>query len=123
MLVLIAHGSRNEAWRRSLENLSDSLRERDPALQVRLAYMQFSGPTLEEIVEEGREQGLREFRLLPLFMASAGHVDKDIRPLVESLAQQFPDVHLLLLPPVGEHPLFFDLIHTIAGGTASDPGK
>ncbi len=121
MLVLIAHGSRNEGWRRSLEDLRDSLRERAGDREIHLAYMQFAGPTLKEVIEEGRSRGVRSYDLLPLFMASAGHVDKDIRPMVAALSEDFPDTQLHLLPPVGEHPLFFDLIHTIAGGTT--PGR
>ena len=38
-------------------------------------------------------------------MASAGHVDKDIKPLVAQLAEAYPEVHLELLTPVGEDPL------------------
>lgn len=114
MLVLIAHGSRNQGWRRSLEDLTTTLREDEASEKVRLAFMQFTGPTLEEVVASGREEGVRSFRILPLFMASAGHVDKDIRPLVETLTRRYPDTRLDLLPPIGEHPLFHSLIKTIA---------
>lgn len=119
MLVLIAHGSRNEAWRRSLEELITTIQDGTPGREVRLAYMQFSGPTLPEVVEEGRKGGTEVFRILPLFMASAGHVDKDIRPMVETLEERFPDARFQLLTPVGEHPLFHDLIRTIADDALS----
>ena len=39
---------------------------------------------------EGIRSGKTELRLLPLFMASAGHVDKDIKPLVAELAESSP---------------------------------
>ncbi len=64
-------------------------------------------------------QGVRSFHLLPLFMASAGHVDKDIRPLVEELAQRFPETTIELLDAVGENPLFHGLIQNIANHTLS----
>ena len=114
MFILIAHGSRDPEWRRSLENLTEALQSALAAEEVRLAYMQFDGPTLRAVVEEGRILGIRNFRLLPLFMASAGHVDKDIRPLVGELAQEYPDTVLHLLPPVGEHPHFAQLVRGIA---------
>lgn len=114
MLVLVAHGSRNQEWRRSLEKLTEALQESGSGPEVRLAFMQFSGPTLEEVVREGESQGARDFRILPLFMASAGHVDKDIRPMVKSLAQRYPGLYFHLLPPVGEDPRFHRLIETIA---------
>ncbi len=114
MLILIAHGSRDPAWRGSLETLTESTRARLPGEEVRLAFMQFTGPTLEEVVEGGIRTGTRAFRLLPLFMASAGHVDKDIRPVVMELSRKHPQAELTLLTPVGEDPLFPGLIAQIA---------
>ncbi|MGW8265645.1 MAG: sirohydrochlorin chelatase [Longimicrobiales bacterium] len=114
MLILIAHGSRDPAWRASLEGLTREVRSASPGEEVQLVYMQFTGPTLPDVVEEGWKRGVRRFRILPLFMASAGHVDKDIRPLVGELAQRFPGITLELLTPVGESPLFPELVRNIA---------
>jgi sirohydrochlorin cobaltochelatase len=114
MLILIAHGSRDPRWRESLETLTKSVLAASPSEEVCLAYMQFDGPTLQDVIEEGWRRGEREFRLLPLFMASAGHVDKDIRPLVKQLAPKFPGWQLEMLTPIGENPDFHDLIIRIA---------
>jgi len=119
MLVLIAHGSRDPEWRGSLETLTAGVQAGSPSESVRLAFMQFEGPTLPEILEDAVAQGESSFRLLPLFMASAGHVDKDIRPLVAELAARFPQTTLELLGPVGESPLFPSLIQNIANNTLS----
>ena len=114
MLILIAHGSRDPAWRGSLEGLTRGVQSASPEEEVRLAFMQFTGPTLPDVVEAGWKRGVLRFRVLPLFMASAGHVDKDIRPLAEELAQRFPGITLELLTPVGENPLFLELVRNIA---------
>ena len=114
MIILIAHGSRDQRWRQSLETLAERVQGGDPAGEVRLAFMQFTGPTLPEVVEEGWSRGIREFRLLPLFMATAGHVDKDIRPMVTELARRFPQGRLELLTPIGENHLFHELVKRIA---------
>ena len=124
MLILIAHGSRNPRWRGSLEALTRSVEEgvraaeaggevgsgevrpAGPGEAVRLAFMQFAGPTLPEVVGSGVAEGVTHFRLLPLFMASAGHVENDIEPLVEELREAHPEVGLELLTPVGEDDLF-----------------
>jgi hypothetical protein len=47
-------------------------------------------------------------------MATAGHVEKDIRPLVADLAIRFPEVEIELLTPVGEDDLFPTLVADIA---------
>ena len=117
MLVLIAHGSRDAEWRASLETLTAAVQTGSPSEDVRLAFMQFEGPTLPEVLEEAVARGESSFRLLPLFMASAGHVDKDIRPLVVALAARFPEATLELLGPVGESPLFPSFILNIANNT------
>jgi sirohydrochlorin cobaltochelatase len=88
-----------------------------PAEDVEVAFMQFDGPTLAEVLDEGLSRGHQSFRLLPLFMASAGHVDKDIKPLVEELARAHPEITLDLMTPVGEHELFPSLVVDIFSGT------
>ena len=72
--------------------------------------MQFDGPTLAEIIRDGVADGHDSFQILPLFMANAGHVDKDIKPLVNELAVEHPHVDLRLMTPVGEDELFSGLI-------------
>jgi len=113
MLILVAHGSRDHEWRRSLATLAGAVQSDTPGEEVGLAYMQFTGPTLPELVEGAWKNGTRTFRILPLFMASAGHVDKDIRPLVAGLRKRYPEGTIERLPPVGEHPLFHALIPRI----------
>ena len=114
MLILLAHGSRDPDWRGSLETLARTVDSEMPAEDVRVAFMQFEGPTIQEVVGGAVDSGHKTLRLLPLFMASAGHVDKDIKPVVAGLARDHPGVDLVLLPPVGEDGLFPRLIVDIA---------
>jgi sirohydrochlorin cobaltochelatase len=122
MLILVAHGSRDPYWRSSLETLAEMVSARMPSEEVRVVFMQFDGPTLPDVVEEAARSGQPStLRLLPLFMASAGHVDKDIKPLVDELARAHPAVRLELMTPVGEDDLFPGLIVDIAANP-STPG-
>lgn len=82
-----------------------------------MAYIQFTGPTLGDVVADRRAAGVRRFRVLPLFMASAGHVEKDVLPLVEEVRASFPDVVLEVLTTIGEYPPFHRLISDIARKT------
>lgn len=110
MLILLAHGSRDAQWRGSIETLARAVQARSSSQPVRVAFMQFDGPTLPEIIRDGVADGHDSFQILPLFMASAGHVDKDIKPLVNELAVEHPHVDLRLMTPVGEDELFPGLI-------------
>jgi siroheme synthase (precorrin-2 oxidase/ferrochelatase) len=113
-LILLVHGSRNPRWRGSLENLLAYVAETAPESNPRLAYVQFTGPTLQETVAEGLAAGIRRFRVLPLFMASAGHVEKDVLPMVQDAATAYPGAVLEVLTPIGEFPPFHGLVRDIA---------
>ncbi len=114
MLILLAHGSRDPRWRASIQALAKAVEPSLPGEAVRVAFMQFEGPTLEDVVKQALQAGHETFRLLPLFMATAGHVEKDIMPLVSHLARSYPELQLRLLTPVGEDDLFPSLIVDIA---------
>ena len=106
MLILVAPGSRDDRWRGSVHTLARRVADQLPGTEVRVAFMQFEGPTIKDVVEQAVEEGYRNLRLLPLFVASAGHVDKDIAPMVEELAAARPGVTMDLMTPVGEDDLF-----------------
>ena len=114
VLVLVAHGSRNRGWSAPLEEMVRSIPGGTGTARVRLAYSQFAQPTLEQIVEEEVRAGRRRFRVLPLFMTDEGHVERDIRPVVEGLRAARGYIELELLPAVGRHPSFRDLLAGIA---------
>ena len=117
MLILLAHGSRDPAWRGSLHALAEAVETRLAKGRVEIAFMQFNGPTLPEVLGKAIATGERRFELFPMFMASAGHVDKDIKPMVAELAKAHPGVQLHLMTPVGEDPLLPGLIATIVSGS------
>lgn len=113
MLILVAHGSRDARWRDSVRALAGKVAQRLPDTSVKVAFMQFDGPTLPDVVERAAAEGHRNLTLLPLFVASAGHVDKDIKPLVAELARIHPNLELHLLTPVGEDELFPTFISNV----------
>jgi sirohydrochlorin cobaltochelatase len=113
-LILIAHGSRNPQWRASLEELAAGLRRRVGPDRLQLAYMEFTSPTLAEAGAAAARAGAKRIRVLPLFLTAAGHVDRNIRPLVDELRQAYPELEVQLLPPMGRQPLFAEFLHQIA---------
>jgi hypothetical protein len=56
-------------------------------------------------------------------MASAGHVDKDIKPMVSELEKAHPGVEIMLMTPVGEDRNFPGLIADIAAGETTTTGS
>lgn len=114
MLIVVAHGSQNAEWRRSVEQVVEALVPDLGADAVRLAYMECTPPTLHDVVSDAARNGIARVRVLPLFLADEGHVDRDIRPLVDEVRGRFTDVEVKLLPSIGQHPLFRTLLREIA---------
>jgi sirohydrochlorin cobaltochelatase len=114
MLILVAHGSRDPNWRASVESVTEAVQADVGPDRVRLAYMDLTPPTLADIVSEAVRGGAERIRVLPLFIANEGHVDRDIRPAVDQLRMIHGSVEVELLPAVGQHRLFRELLGKIA---------
>ncbi|MHC4090623.1 MAG: sirohydrochlorin chelatase [Planctomycetota bacterium] len=114
MLILIAHGSPSRHWRASVEKLTESLQVDLGRDRVHLCYMEGDPPTLMDVASDAVRRGIKRLRVLPLFLTSEGHVDRNIRPLVDEVCRAHGDVDIELLPPVGQHPLFQKLLREIA---------
>ncbi len=117
MLILIAHGSNDDEWRSSVEKVVESLQAGLGEQSVRLAYMECTPPTLAEVASEAVRAGATSIRVLPLFLAEEGHVERNIRPMVDDLRTDHRAVNVELLPPIGQHPLFRELLRSIAAET------
>ena len=114
MLILVAHGSRDPNWRASVESVTEAVQAQVGSDKLRLAYMDHTPPTLADAVSEAIGRGAVRIRVLPLFVANEGHVDRDIRPAVDHLRRIHQSVELELMPAVGQHRLFQELLAKIA---------
>lgn len=115
MLILVAHGSRNPDWRTSVERVVQAVQdELGDRHGLRLAYMDCTPPTLMEVATDAVRGSSTSLRVLPLFLADEGHVNRDVRPLVEEVRRAHPHVQVELLPAMGQHPAFVKLLYEIA---------
>ena len=114
VLILVAHGSHDARWRASVETLTESLQAELGTDKVQLAYMDCTPPTLEDVVSRAVQAEVKRLRVLPLFVTDEGHVERDIRPVVEKLRRAHESASVELLPAVGQHPLFRELLARIA---------
>ncbi|MEK7298708.1 MAG: CbiX/SirB N-terminal domain-containing protein [Candidatus Margulisiibacteriota bacterium] len=113
-LILIVHGSRDPRWCYPFESHTKSLQMDCGATSVKLAYMEIARPTLLEAATAAVNEGATEVFVLPLFMAGGGHVDHDIPVLVDEVGKTFPELSVLMLPAIGEHPAVVRAIKDIA---------
>ncbi|HXV19761.1 MAG TPA: CbiX/SirB N-terminal domain-containing protein [Desulfuromonadales bacterium] len=116
-LILLAHGSPDPRWRAPFEKLAATLKAEFGADRVKLAYLEYAAPSLEDVAGElAREgEGQCRLRILPLFMSGGGHVDRDIPGLVAALGWKYPEIAAEILPAAGEHPKVLAALREIAG--------
>ncbi|UCD24934.1 MAG: CbiX/SirB N-terminal domain-containing protein [Gemmatimonadota bacterium] len=114
MLILVAHGSPNPSWRASVERMSQLVGERAGDVPVRLAYMECTPPTLMEIATEAVEAGVTRIRVLPLFLADEGHVERNVKPLVDEVRTAHGTLAIELLPSLGHHRQFREFLVAVA---------
>ena len=81
-LVVIAHGSPMEQWRKPVLDLEGQLRETMKDVEgisyVRVAMMEFTEPTIATVVADCEQQGVDTIFAIPLFIAPSGHSEVDI---------------------------------------------
>ena len=83
-LVVIAHGSPMESWRKPVLGLETSVRNQIKAAQlkgidyVRVALMEYTEPSVASVVKDCEAQGVDSIFALPLFIAPSGHTEEDL---------------------------------------------
>jgi sirohydrochlorin cobaltochelatase len=113
-LILFAHGSRDEQWKAPFEKLTKTLQEQLHCDRVYLAYMEMTTPTLMEAIQQAINCGATQLSILPLFMASGGHLRYDVPIQVQAAQKQFPDVPMVIHPPIGENPKVIQAMQQVA---------
>jgi sirohydrochlorin cobaltochelatase len=124
-VALICHGSKDPKWRGVFETLAIKLQQAHPEQIMALCYMEIATPTLMDIVAGWSKTlaGPKNFRVrvLPLFMASGGHVDNDIPVLVREVAEAFPGLDIVMERPIGENPMVVAAIGDIVTELCANP--
>jgi sirohydrochlorin cobaltochelatase len=108
-LVMIAHGSRDPRWREPFERLHATIR-RTTSKSVKLAFMEFIAPTLLDCARDAVAEGATQLEILPVFMAGGAHVSTDIPEQAQQIRDQFPELEINVLPPIGEDRRMFSLM-------------
>ncbi|MES3012156.1 MAG: CbiX/SirB N-terminal domain-containing protein [Pseudomonadota bacterium] len=101
-VLLFAHGARDPRWAAPFEDVARRVRERDPALAVQLAFLEFMAPTLREAGEMLVGAGCTRVDVIPLFLGAGGHVRKDLPVLLAELSAAHPPVRWHLQRVIGE---------------------
>lgn len=103
-LVVIAHGSRNALANEELKNMVGQLSEQPENSHFDLfqaGFLELATPSISDCFEQLMAQGATDFVVLPYFLNSGVHVQKDIPNAVNAYRERFPELNFTLLPHFG----------------------
>lgn len=103
-LLLVGHGTRDEAGAEAFRDFVRQLGERNPGLPVGGGFIELSPPPLADAVAELVESGARRFAAVPLVLVSAGHAKGDIPAALAREEQRHPGTSYAYGRPLGPHP-------------------
>ena len=107
--ILLAHGSSDANWLAPFTTLTEAIKQQLPAdTPVALAYMELAQPSLQQSINDLRQQGYDRIEVLPLFFAAGRHLRKDVPLMLQQQQQQLCDqglpCELVLHSPIGLEP-------------------
>jgi len=100
-LLLIAHGSRDPAWKKPFEAIAEQL-ARTHEGPVVLCYLESASPSMAQGLALLLAEQPQQVTVVPLFLASGSHVRVDIPEFLAQARLEHPNLHWRLLPTLGE---------------------
>lgn len=116
-LILFGHGARDPRWAEPFEAVAARVHTLRPAVEVRLAYLDFLHPTLPEAGAMLAAAGCTHVAVQPMFLGTGGHVRRDLPQLVDELRIRHPAVAWTLHTAIGETGPVMDAMAQVAAST------
>ncbi|HEX3781365.1 MAG TPA: CbiX/SirB N-terminal domain-containing protein [Pseudonocardiaceae bacterium] len=109
-MIALAHGSRDPRSAATIEELVGVIRDRQPGLDVRTAFLDLSAPRLVDVLGALHAEGHREAVVVPLLLGSAYHARVDIPGALSRAATRFPLLNLRVADVLGPDPRLDDAV-------------
>jgi sirohydrochlorin ferrochelatase len=111
-ILVIAHGSRQEAANQDLAELVKRLSARGDYPIVEGCFLELAEPDLLAGGDRCVARGARRVLLIPYFLSAGVHLERDLTAARDELNRRHPHVEFHLGPPLGPHPLLDQLVAT-----------
>lgn len=112
VLMLIAHGSRNQAANDEVSRLAQRIQglgqgEFDAVVS---AFLEFAKPDIHQGVDRCAELGARKIIALPYFLAAGKHVARDIPLELECARARHPQISIEITQYLGQNEAMAELV-------------
>lgn len=88
-ILLVGHGSRDQAGNREIERFAEEWRKRSPELTIELCFIELAEVLLDEGLDRAARPG-RRVVVVPLVLNAAGHVKMEIPEAIEHARLRHP---------------------------------
>jgi sirohydrochlorin cobaltochelatase len=116
-LLLVAHGARDPAWSKPFEavmaRVQASAGNADD-LVTRVAYLEYMTPNIDAASGALVREGCTRIDVMPLFLGSGGHVQRDVPAAVDALRRRHPTVTFRMHAAAGESATIIDAMAALA---------
>ena len=102
VLALLGHGARDPAWADALWAVRAKIHARSPACRVEVAFLEHLPPDPETLLATLQaEGGITRVLFLPMFIATGGHLKRDLPARLARLRARFPQIRIELSAAIG----------------------
>lgn len=103
-LIAVGHGSRDPRSERTVAAVVRQVRRRRPDLDVRVAFLDLTSPSVDEVLNEVASEGIRSAVLVPLLLGNAFHARVDLPALLDAARARHPHLVLVQAEVLGDDP-------------------
>ncbi|MEO0886197.1 MAG: sirohydrochlorin chelatase [Cyanobacteria bacterium J06648_10] len=112
-LLMVGHGTRNPKGRQDLLDFGKLYHQLDPSRPVIPCFLELTGPSIQEGVDQCVAQGYTDISVLPILLFAARHNKFDVTGELDKAKARYADQNIELSFHYGRHfgitPAIFDL--------------
>lgn len=102
--IVFAHGSSLEAANEAVRRVAREAADRAGWSECETAFLGGGHPLFAEAVDRLAARGVRRVVVVPYFLTSGTHIERDLPALVRTARDRHPDVEIEITAPLDGHP-------------------
>ncbi len=113
LIIIVGHGNPEEEADSTgyiAEELHNIIHPSCNDTCVRIAYLQFMKPELQEVIENAVSNGANKIIIHPYLLSSGYHVSKNIPDMINRAKKAHPHVEFIYTEPLGAHKKLVEVV-------------
>ncbi|MFE3028948.1 sirohydrochlorin chelatase, partial [Nocardia tengchongensis] len=103
-LIAVAHGSRDPRSAATMRDVVERIAAQRPDLDVRLAFLDLSTPSVDQVIDAVAADGHSHAVVVPLLLGNAFHARVDLPGLLDAARDRHPRLRLTQAEVLGPDP-------------------